>query len=529
MALIKCKECGHMVSDKAKACPNCGCPVSEMMESPVAEKTIRKWNWKSIAIIAGILAVGVSAVFLLRNTGSNQIVLTQGLMDAVQKYDEIHPFQEGLALVIKDGRYGYINGQGEEVIPCQRKAYIYREGETDESVLPYFSEGRALIYTFANNTYGEPDYGSLRFGYINSKGEEVIPIKYKRAEPFGDEWALVEDENGKQTFIDKTGNTVFPVDEDIICFGAFHDGLIKCTSRENQYVYGFMNKSGEMAIPAKYSWVRDYSEGMAFVQDDGHKAFIDTEGHEVLTCDDYYEVGDFHEGLVSVVKSFEEMKVGFLDKKGNVVIPITLPVAGGEGGEPMLEEEYYSDGLYHVSENHCYIDKTGNQVLHYDSRFWAGPFSEGIAVVNYWKVQGLMDKEGKNSISQDLIARADQEIQEEKRRAEEERLAAQRAEEERIRLERERAEAEVREVKSWIEGNWRYRAEFYGSVSEMRVGISGDYIVVMMNGQHYYSGTFTIEGDQLVYNRRNGSADYILLDKYNHRLMADESHPMQRF
>jgi len=28
MALIKCTECGHMISDKATRCPKCGCPVS---------------------------------------------------------------------------------------------------------------------------------------------------------------------------------------------------------------------------------------------------------------------------------------------------------------------------------------------------------------------------------------------------------------------------------------------------------------------------------------------------------------------
>ena len=27
MALIKCKECGHLISDKAVKCPSCGCPV----------------------------------------------------------------------------------------------------------------------------------------------------------------------------------------------------------------------------------------------------------------------------------------------------------------------------------------------------------------------------------------------------------------------------------------------------------------------------------------------------------------------
>lgn len=29
MALIKCKECGHEVSDRASACPNCGCPIEK--------------------------------------------------------------------------------------------------------------------------------------------------------------------------------------------------------------------------------------------------------------------------------------------------------------------------------------------------------------------------------------------------------------------------------------------------------------------------------------------------------------------
>lgn len=29
MALIKCKECGHDVSDKAEMCPNCGCPIEK--------------------------------------------------------------------------------------------------------------------------------------------------------------------------------------------------------------------------------------------------------------------------------------------------------------------------------------------------------------------------------------------------------------------------------------------------------------------------------------------------------------------
>lgn len=35
MALVKCIECGQMVSDKAEACPNCGCPVEKATLAPV--------------------------------------------------------------------------------------------------------------------------------------------------------------------------------------------------------------------------------------------------------------------------------------------------------------------------------------------------------------------------------------------------------------------------------------------------------------------------------------------------------------
>ena len=33
MAIIKCPECGKEISDKASACPNCGCPIAEMSAS----------------------------------------------------------------------------------------------------------------------------------------------------------------------------------------------------------------------------------------------------------------------------------------------------------------------------------------------------------------------------------------------------------------------------------------------------------------------------------------------------------------
>lgn len=40
MALIKCEECGQMVSDKASACPHCGCPVKRPLVCPECGDTV---------------------------------------------------------------------------------------------------------------------------------------------------------------------------------------------------------------------------------------------------------------------------------------------------------------------------------------------------------------------------------------------------------------------------------------------------------------------------------------------------------
>ena len=51
MALITCSECGKQFSDKAPACPNCGCPISEMNlsdETEFSEQPVDEDNLSSI-------------------------------------------------------------------------------------------------------------------------------------------------------------------------------------------------------------------------------------------------------------------------------------------------------------------------------------------------------------------------------------------------------------------------------------------------------------------------------------------------
>ena len=47
MALIKCSECGHMISDKAMKCPKCGCPVEQAFLQDSSQKATTSENMVS--------------------------------------------------------------------------------------------------------------------------------------------------------------------------------------------------------------------------------------------------------------------------------------------------------------------------------------------------------------------------------------------------------------------------------------------------------------------------------------------------
>lgn len=78
MALIECPECGNKVSDKAEYCPNCGCPIEEMInDGPSNEdyvwedehesgqydyyqpKKSRRWLWVGCVAILVLSVIGV--------------------------------------------------------------------------------------------------------------------------------------------------------------------------------------------------------------------------------------------------------------------------------------------------------------------------------------------------------------------------------------------------------------------------------------------------------------------------------------
>lgn len=171
-----------------------------------------------------------------------------------------------------------------------------------------FREGMALVVS----------QEGLR-GFINLKGEEVIPAIFEKADFFSDGWAKVS-ENGQEYFIDKEGEKVLELPEDVYAREGFNDGFVAIKGESKDYpdhYASFMNKKGER--PFRYfSFVDDFNNGIALVTLDEQEGFINSRGqlHLLPECERLYNNDP---GLIKCITN--EDKQALLDTTGQIIIP----------------------------------------------------------------------------------------------------------------------------------------------------------------------------------------------------------------
>ncbi len=124
-----------------------------------------------------------------------------GPAQAGEAYDFVGEYREGLAYVrsnLLEFRVGFIDEQGELVIPLDYFGRVTVDGRERFVHFPFFSEGLAALL----NAEG-------KFGYIDRFNRTVIPFVYDAAWPFSDGIARVRlgEEEG---CIDKQGTVVVP-------------------------------------------------------------------------------------------------------------------------------------------------------------------------------------------------------------------------------------------------------------------------------------------------------------------------------
>lgn len=333
MALIKCSECGQMVSDRAESCPNCGNPIANSIakEKNVSirvhekEGLSKKKNRKGVYIVASVfllVLLGSLYFYFTKTPTEPMVVITEQFANKIRKYDKLGSFHEGLALAQRNGLWGYIDTKGNEVIPC-----IYK-GTEDGNYGFDFSEGMAVVID-----------KNGKYGYINTKGEVVIKPQFQQAGSFSESVASVLS-NGYLNFIDKNGKFIERLSNKFIW-----------DFNLNRNLPQFKDGICEVHIPAK-----KISEGvMADV------IYIDKKGNQVEKPKDKVKKELY-------VRYYEGDKVGYKDSIGNIIVQAKYTTLGDfSGGVAVATLEYGRRGRGWYSDDYVgiygYVDLNGNETF----------------------------------------------------------------------------------------------------------------------------------------------------------------------
>jgi hypothetical protein len=276
--------------------------------------------------------------------------------------------------------YGYINIKGEMVIAPQF-----------ESALP-FSDGLARVEL--------EDEG---YGFINTKGRLVNGLKgLHSATPFSGGLAVIVrplecpeviNTSGKVLFRMPYAKEVYPFYEGLSLFSSEVEIATKSGNDENESadhdliketLYGFVNTSGKVVIPAKLKKAYPFFDGLSIAMSDDYLyGFMDMKGRWVVEPA-FEEALPFSEGLAAVRDKATGLW-GFIDRKGMMKIQPQFKECGS-----------FREGLAYASTGKLggYINKKGLFVI--QPQFEGGSsFSQGFATVGINDgIGGVIDKKG---------------------------------------------------------------------------------------------------------------------------------------
>ncbi|MBR0129171.1 MAG: WG repeat-containing protein, partial [Neisseriaceae bacterium] len=374
----------------------------------------------------------------------------ESVVDKMKNYDEVSSFYSGLAAVKKDGKWGFIDKTGKEIVALQyddacdfnqELAAVQKDGKWGfvdktgkertamiyETIWPlhqgYFAVQQditnwnggvyrwGIVDNFAlevapaiqrNNDFisFSPDEGLFQFattenrvGFTDKQGHEVVPFQYDNIATESGEGSICKEglcvvaKNNLWGFVDSTGRLAIMLQYEYA--SDFNEGMAAVKQNDK---WGFVDKTGKATIALQYDTAQNFSDGLAAVQKGEQWFLIDKTGKEIAALPNYEWVEPFHNGLAKVVKN--EL-VGFIDKNGKEVIACQYENIYDKDGTPFV-----GNGLLTVSQNGKWglIDATGKEIVppQYDE---ALNFEDDLALVSKnFTHYGFVDKNGKEVI-----------------------------------------------------------------------------------------------------------------------------------
>lgn len=277
----------------------------------------------------------------------------------------------------KDGKVSLMKFNGEIVLADEF---------SNESDI-FSSEG--IIY--------EKNESGVHYYTIDDKKLQEIKLdkKYKDGTPFHDGYALVRDEDGLLSYIEKSGKETFNLatitEVNIVRAGLVSDGLAKVKSSDG--LWGFINMDGKLVIKPEYVMVENFVNGKARVKKtDGTVCIIDQNNKVLFTGKSKYNYFPVNasEQLVFKDASVTNGYVGVQNLNNETILKdVKYKIIDNSKSKNLMIVKNES-GLYGV------IDEKGEYVGELRAKFEEAPviLKNGFAVAEEKKIK-IFDKDGK--------------------------------------------------------------------------------------------------------------------------------------
>lgn len=323
------------------------------------------------------------------------------------KYENALQFSEGLALVQKDNKVGYVDRNGKVVIDFKF------------SRASSFNDGRAIV-----------DYSGL-YEVINAKGEVVLPASTVAFSRLNDKLLLryARGQYGTTDIVDISGKVyqedvyVTPIEnhtqlaeneyrdiqEDIPLWYMLTDDIPAYSK-----TYHLMNSNGDivfknLVMPVKYEDAVSTRNGLTVIDTGSKLQVIDEQGNIVLSGD-FDWILPFRENNLAIVKKKDKLYYYQLQPINHESSKKSDPIIDNDKlvniGQLAIDQSFdklslFNEGLAFAEQGKWrgFIDNLGNKVKEVDYD-WVTPFYNGFATfVNADAKWGIIDTQGETVIA----------------------------------------------------------------------------------------------------------------------------------
>lgn len=282
------------------------------------------------------------------------------------KYDDVQSyFQGNICKVRDDDKYGFINIEGIEILPCKYDSVAFVMGDLikkDEKEIVYDACWDSLLYVKLDNKYGLINldgkeitpckYDNLtlftkyeylfktelddKFGLINFDGKEIIPCKYSDLIEFGDAIKVKSnDKYGLVTYACGVKEIIPCKYDDFILVEYDDEFIIKSKSNDK---YGLIVEEEEI-LPCMFDKLETNEWGMVKVQRDNLWRYYTTYG--TIVTEYYEDIEYYYDENNPTFAAKLNGKWGYINETGDLLIPFVLDAAG----------KPYKDGTAFVEYN----------------------------------------------------------------------------------------------------------------------------------------------------------------------------------